>query len=804
MQVDLDDVCAIVGDEKKATTIYAHWRKMFKATVKDGMVSEDVETYAANVTVLSGTHLYLEAADKSDKNMEFCKWTCSPATADLGENFNPRNPNTSFTMPSAAVTLKATYVAKPGYVEVVAYEVNGTLNDDDDPQGIEWSDDGKVWTPVGDGNAYPVKTGKSVAIQFRSTDPRWTVPAKVNYPIVEGETTDIEVAATRVSVVDASAAMEQLGASGTVTVNPKNGQVLPGKPVTLTAKPGKDTVFAYWTVGGEKVGYTATFKYAPDVDCTATAVFRLKSAVENPELDALAVVPSKNSMVGVAFEMSVPIADAAYPAKFSAKRLPAGLKIDAASGVISGVPTKTGDFVVTVTVAGGVNTKAKSSVSLPITIKPLPEWAQGTFTGYVYGDETDYGFATFTVSAAGKVSGKVSHMGTNWTLSASSYDAATSTWDDDGGINGMFVVNAELKAGKLLRAIRLNVHRENSPERASALKNAIAYGSSGNDLKFTFFRTIWPKASKGAFYWEGVYTLSLNGFDYGSGYLSLKVDKSGNVKATGKLADGTSVSATSPLLYDPTVGCFAYLYTAPSAYKGGSFALAVQFGETVGALANMDMSQWVDRNPQSTGEYGEGFWRDLEFTGAYYDKLEKLNAYYERLRLFMYDAPLLSYTYKYTHVNDDTGRKTTESWLDEACAADTLDQEGLTVAVDSKGALVVAKATKPQQNKETKEWLYEGANDGALALSFTQATGIFKGSYTFWYDYMSAYDDTADKATWSHASKKVSFGGIMVQGEKELRGFYLWDAVGAYKDEKTGKEKTYKYKQSYPVLFLAQ
>ena len=102
----------------------------------------------------------------------------------------------------------------------------------------------------------------------------------------------------------------------------------------------------------------------------------------------------------------------------------------------------------------------------------------------------------------------------------------------------------------------------------------------------------------------------------------------------------------------------------------------------------------------------------------------------------------------------------------------------------------------------TKVWSYDGANDGALALSFTQATGIFKGSYTFWYDYESAYDNTNGKSTMTHTSKKVSFEGIMVQGEDKMRGFYLWDAMGTYDDPKTGKEKTYKYKESYPVRLV--
>ena len=825
-QVDLSDVCSIVGNEKKATTLYAHWRKMFKATVKNGTVCGDVEP-TNTVTVLSGTELNLEAEDKDGSGMEFAKWTFTPATANLGEKFDPRDPNASFTMPDVAVTFTANYIAKPGYVQVIAYEVNATLNDEDDPQGIEWSDDGKVWTPVGDGNGYPVKTGKSVAIQFRSTDPRWTVPAKASYPIIEGETAEIYVAATRVSVIAVEEEFEQLGASGTVTMNPKNGQVLDGKPVTLTAKAGKDTVFAYWTVDGEKVGYTATFKYAPDADCTVTAVFRLKSAVEDPAPDAEDVVPSANAMVGVAFKAQVPLADAAYPAKFSAKGLPAGLKIDAASGEISGVPTKAGEFSVTVTATGGVNAKAKPSVTLPISIKPLPAWAQGTFTGYVLsGFEEDedmwfyyegYGSVSMTVSAAGKITGKMLLNGTSYSFSAASY-GVTSETDKEAEGEMSFAVLADAKAGKVVFPVSLEVRKAAAPEgEGEDLLNGVASGEfdalDEDGASVRLFRTVWKdKATADAAKsvlaeCMGVYTVSLaadEDGEYGSGYLSLTVGKDGNVKATGKLADGTGVSMTSPLMYDADFGYFAYFHAAPSAYQGGAFALTVsfEFDEDLKVLGNAPgIAHWTSCNPQATGDYGEGFGYTLDFTGAYYDKLAKLTEYYEELR-FKVETPSLQYTYKETFRDEDTGKKVTESSPDSA-EASVLAEKDLTVTVNEKGtAFLVPKATKPVYDKEAGEWLYEGANDGALTLSFTQATGIFKGSYTFWFDYESAYDETTEKSTMTHTSKKVNFEGVMVQGA-DLSGFYLWDATGTYDDAKTGKEKTYKYKESHPVFFSA-
>ena len=833
-RVDLDGVCTLSGD----TTLYARWLKAYKATAKDGIVyTDESEDIRSSVSALNGTRLYLEAADKSDKNMEFAYWSCSPATVELCDGFDLRYPYLECIMPEANVTFTANYVSKPGYVCVCVYEVNDTDNEDGEPEGIEWSADGKFWLAAND-DPFLVKSGKTT-LKLRSTDPRWTVPASATCTVENDNTVlDVDIAATRVAVITTDVLLEQSEASGTVTMNPTNGQVLPGKPVTLTAKAGKDSVFAYWMVGCEKVGYTATFKYAPDADCTVTAVFRLKSTVADPALDVDAVVPSANATVGVAFEASVPLDYAAYPAKFSAKGLPAGLKIDAASGMISGVPTKAGDYAVTVTAAGGANGKAKSSMTLPITIKPLPEWAQGTFTGrataYVEGEDdedvpADSGLATVTVSAAGKVSGKVSLCGTNWTFSATSYDAASTTGAADEDLDGAeeFVIAAEMKSGKIVKPLRLTVTRAEPPQDdGEVLQNASVWGWTTSGMEsFELCRTMWKDKSTAAASkavlaaWEGVYTLSLGSAeDYGSGYLSLTVGKDGNVKATGKLADGTGVSATSPLMYDADFGYFAYLYAAPSAYKGGCLALAVGF-DAAGARREQTRSftndlrdarpyqlapvmfepQWTSRNPQATDEYGEGFDRILEFSGAYYDKLNKLSEYYEQMRLSLSGAPMLSYTYKSTYLDDDTGRKVTESWLEEAEAADTLNQDGLTVAVDEKGKIVVTKATKPVQDRETKEWYYEGTNDGALALSFTQATGIFKGAYTFWYDYTSAYDDTKDKETMAHTSKKVNFEGIMVQGEAGLRGFYLWDATAVYEDDKTGKEKTYKYKESYSV-----
>ena len=481
--------------------------------------------------------------------------------------------------------------------------------------------------------------------------------------------------------------------------------------------------------------------------------------------------------------------------------LPAGLKWDAKTGTITGVPTKAGTNTVTFTVSKKGEKNQIATITL-MTVA-LPAWAQGTFAGYVraYGFAPDYedryGSATMTVSSTGKISGKIALCGTNWTFSAASYTRS------DGG--DYFEVEAEAKAGKETIPMWLMVHSGGSG--LTALLNASAEGNLGGATMATvsLWRNVWKDKSTAAeakaeiVKWDGVYTLSVED----GGYLSLTVGKTGDVKAAGKLADGTAVSATSPLMYDEDDGYFVYVYAAPGTYKGGALSLAVGFGDDARLVSRFGIARWTNRNPQATGSYGEGFDREVVFIGAYYDKTKKLGEYYDALRLSMDTVPSLEYTYKETFL-DESSKKVTASSVSTAEAADTFGQAGLTATVNEKGAVVVEKATRPVQDKDSKVWSYNGVNDGAMTLSFTQATGIFKGSYTFWYDYTSAYDATTDKATQAHVSKKVGFEGILVQGQESMNGFYLWDAAGIYEDEKTGKEKAYKYKEFYPISLGAQ
>ncbi len=489
--------------------------------------------------------------------------------------------------------------------------------------------------------------------------------------------------------------------------------------------------------------------------------------------------------------------------------LPAGLKYDAKTGKITGIPTaKPGAYTVTFTATKKGEKNQIATITL--NVEPLPDWAVGTFTGYV--EPGDYGLATMTVAASGKISGKIQHGGTNWTFKADSY-ANVECWplDVDEGVETNFVVQAVATAGKAQRAFELRVAAAGCT--VSGMINAKVEGATEDGMQtFSLWRTIWKDkatadaAKRTLAEWEGTYNVSLapdENSGYGSGYLSLVVGKDGNVKATGKLADGTAISATSPFMYDDEHGYFMLVYAAPSAYMGGSFALSISFDGPKDVLGNsVGVSKWSSRNPQATGMYGEGFARWVSFFGSYYDKNASLTNFYDRLTFEVAELPPLASSCKCTYF-DANDRKVTETQQGEAAPVYLLGQDGLTVSVNAKGTgFDVLKATKPEQDKVTKRWNYPGPNDGGLTLTFDPKTGVFKGMYTFWYDYLSVNDEITGKETWTHTSQKVSFEGLMVQGEGP-RGFYLREESSSYEDSKTGKPKAYKYKSSHGIHFTS-
>lgn len=99
--------------------------------------------------------------------------------------------------------------------------------------------------------------------------------------------------------------------------------------------------------------------------------------------------------------------------------LPSGVKFNAKTGTFSGVPTKAGIYTVTVTAKKG---SASTVATVTMRVDALPDWAYGS---YFCGSGINS--LSLTVTAAGKISGKLVEGLTTWTISAPSFTSLECT-----------------------------------------------------------------------------------------------------------------------------------------------------------------------------------------------------------------------------------------------------------------------------------------------------------------------------------------------------------------------------------------
>ena len=562
---------------------------------------------------------------------------------------------------------------------------------------------------------------------------------------------------------------------GAVTVSPANGQVVNGKAVTLTAKPDKDALFVDWSSGEE----TATIKVAPAGDTVYVARFRVKSACETPEVED--IIPSDNAMVGVPFSMQVEINDAAKPVKFSAAKLPAGLKIDAATGVISGVPTKAGTFSgITVKAVSVADGKKFANADIPaITIEALPWNAQGTFTGSVWDEAGEVcGSLTATVSAMGKLSAKVIATSGAWSFSAPS-------WTDRAG--SYFTVSAKAGNGQTLE-LNLDVSDAWDTEQMYGEldgsgeiwaqrnpflnKNDDSYTDALDTLKDTY---------------KGYYTMLLSGSaetnstlgaaknePEGYGYLTATVNDKGSVKLAGKLADGTAVSASTTLLVFPDraeIPCFAPLYG-----KKGFYSDRIEVNATNSVVEGSGTWLYPGKTPAGKTPAVEDRFMAYTFAeGARYNPLARLADYYAGLDFF----------------------------AEHDAFAEILD--------DGRGGIVVPKGKAPKYDREYEDYEYDEENPNVVTFKANKATGLFSGKFNIYEELEDAKGNIKLKTT------SASYQGVLVQGNAACAdggctigeggssaatgsgygaGFYLLSETWESGDAKPVK---YTIKRSYPV-----
>ena len=221
------------------------------------------------------------------------------------------------------------------------------------------------------------------------------------------------------------------------------------------------------------------------------------------------------------------------------------------------------DVKITVSVAG----QPSVTYALKLTATPLPAWAVGTFKGSVAYDETDAGVATMTVTAAGKISGKITLRGTSWAFKADSYAAASITADDSN-----FVVAATATAGSATRILSLDVAHlatDYIPDSATSRAEGL-FDTAVVELS----RVPWTDKGDSApakyiAQYAGTYSCKV-GYGKKKGTAAFAVDEKGNVKGSIFLPSGTTtrkVSFSGSVLLQAS-SVYVTIYAPPDAKKG--------------------------------------------------------------------------------------------------------------------------------------------------------------------------------------------------------------------------------------------
>jgi hypothetical protein len=218
------------------------------------------------------------------------------------------------------------------------------------------------------------------------------------------------------------------------------------KGVTMNATVGK---FVYSSASQAQIVpgyYTVTLKAVNQSNASTTEKFSV--FVANKTTDEISGLKSEADAyplyAGVTIDptLIMPEVDVEDGWKLAVAGLPAGLKLvqDKTTGAysVTGIPTKAVTNTVTFTATNG---KEKEVATITVSVAALPAWANGTYDGAYYtydGDETNaMGAVSLTVSAAGKVSGKILTGGKTYSFAAASIEA----FDAEAG---EFVVQVEV------------------------------------------------------------------------------------------------------------------------------------------------------------------------------------------------------------------------------------------------------------------------------------------------------------------------------------------------------------------------
>ncbi len=742
------------------------------------------------------------------------------------------------------------------------------------------------------GDSAVLKAGK-YTIKWRSTDPNWDAPNNTTTAVVrvgddgdnssscyDDSTCFVYIPPVVIDVMTIKGGeCTASSKGGTATMSSKDGRAT-GKSITFTAKEAKDYAFQGWAFKENWEGPESPFKAitaswkVEDSDGVAwelndyispddgkvhvVAVFK---ALADYSVDDIVFnhLSSKNGIgysayersggkanvdvrgvVGCSMEYALQCGHAAFPLSYKLDgKLPAGLKFDAKTGVLSGVPTKVGKT--SVAIVATARPKISKALTVNIEIMPLPEWLVGDYRGLTAGsgpqgvcyedcecDEVwipEGSLLELSVTSAGKVSGKVltglgarSVSGSLEWCDLGAEQFSDELYDEGNEPDVEFRFWHDAKDDSWCHVnFRPNGTIDGIVDSYDKTTDMYFGGGEMNGMRQN--KELLTKSS----FLDKYYTFAFCYQDDGYGYLTLKTDKKGGVKVVGQLPNGEKISMSALVLpivdgssVPDDISAHIYVFASPSSKKYDWVALPLVVTSD-GTISIQEVEHfedeygtWMSGAAMGFDNWWSGAFGGFQGRGALYSEAKTLEGFY--WNVFCAWGDKVKFEYSWVDPYDGRCREaiSPEQFYDKCLF-------NVAVMGDKKGAInLVQKSPAPWYDK-ADGWNYwydkkgnEITDPSQLSISFAKATGIFTGKASVYFDYWQPnYKRVAgeyeDMGSVKHTTATLPYSGVMVReendGEVSYTGF--GSAVHTYKytyEDNNGKIKTDTRKVTLPVF----
>ncbi len=453
--------------------------------------------------------------------------------------------------------------------------------------------------------------------------------------------------------------------------------------------------------------------------------FDLRVFSEGPVLALEAFPPA---MVGAWFEYQIQVDPdpARAPTVYSAKPLPVGLKLDARTGRITGIPKAPVENMQVVLGAGNVYAKLVTQ-TLPLTVQAVPTQAVGVFAGWIprHAQVNSFmgGRIDFTVAGTGALSGRL-------ILGPTTYAFKGLLELDPTGVNLPEVnVSIPRKGKPLPPPIALSFRINTSLNRLESGTVEV----DGQEVEFgtTTWRNPWNALTNPAVTaLEGYHTLALlppghpnpaAELPQGSGYAAFTATADGRLTLAGRTADGQTIANAAFLGPNGQIVVFQPLYRSlPRGSLLGNLSLNRNLASELSDNHVSGALTWnCPPNPAKNFLYPEGFGN----AGDDPVVVTAVGGHYAPPEIASEANPNPNVLFGLAPGNDNAMLSFLNGGVEDSDTNPNLDGLLTDAFPPDRGWVSILAGSRPVVPKGT------GANPGTTTLKLAARTGLFSGSF---------------------------------------------------------------------------